>query len=229
MVFTVVVVVAALDTELRVVLAALAQTGILAERLILRVAVDLARLADASGVAGCAPIVVACRAPVWVALGATVIVTTRAVDLVGVLTLVAAVVAAAVAVRGDVVTWVHVAVLLVDGALVVSDRGKPATGVVNLFPGAVSELLLEGEASDDETTLDFLLVERVGEHDVARRVCPAQFVSVGALPLHGRVDFGVDETSGGRGDNTVTLSDGAVHGLFLYVARDGHMDGHGEQ
>ncbi len=174
--------------------------------------VALAAFADAAGVACCAPVVVARRAPVGVALGAPVVVTTRTVDTVVVAL---AVVVAAVLALGDVVTGEQAAVLLVDGTLVVGHGRESATRVVDLLPRAVSELLLEGEAGDDEPVFDFLLVEGVGEHDVAGRVFPAQLIGVGTFPLHGRVDFGADEAGGGRGDDTVTLGDGTVHGLLL--------------
>ncbi len=203
-----------------VVTALRAQTGVVGAVVALTVLVEgldvghvpLAVLADAAGIAGCAPVVVARRAPVGVALGATVIVATRTVDTVVVAL---AVVVAAVLALGDIVTGEQAAVLLLDGTLVGGDGGEPATGVFDLLPRAVSELLLEGEASDDETILDFLLVERVGEHDAAGRELPAQLVDVGALPLHGGVNLGVNEADGGRGDDTVTLGDGAVHGLLL--------------
>lgn len=179
----------------------------------------LARRADASGVADCASVVAACRTPVGVALGASVVVAAHAVDLVVVTP---TVVITAIFAVGDVVTRKITAVLSVDGTLEVGHGSEAATGVVDFFPGAVGELLFESEASDDETILDFLLEQVVGTEDVAGRVFPAQLVGVGAFPLHGGVNLGVDEADGGRGENTVTLGDGAVHGLLLCVVRNGH-------
>lgn len=178
-------------------------------------------LADAVGVALGAPVVVAVHAVH--ALGASLVVAHRAIGAVGVaFALFTAVVAAPVTVRGDVVAREVAAVLGVDGSLEIGHGGEATTGVVNLFPGAVCELLLEGESGDDESILDFLLEQLVGTEDVTGRVLPAQLVGVGALPLHCRVNLRVDEACGGRGENAVALGDGAVHGSLLCRVRGGH-------
>jgi hypothetical protein len=76
LVVTVIVDVSAILAQAGVVRALLAETGVLTECVVVLGAAG----ADVAGVATCAPVVAAVRAPVGLALGASVVVATRAVD-----------------------------------------------------------------------------------------------------------------------------------------------------